>query len=923
MGVSEHKPVTLAFGPFRLDLAGRRLTEASRPVALGDRAMDLLIALAQRPGELVTKAELMARAWPNTNVEDSNLRVQIAAIRRALGAEGGNYIAAASGRGYRFVAPLENYPANEDSRERQLPASLNETIGREADIADISERLSRTRFLTILGPGGIGKTTLSLACARALESRFADGAIFVEVTEAGDLALAVAAALGLRFSEEAANEALTAFVAPLELLVVLDSCEYAIEEAARLAEAILRMSPHTRILCTSREPLRAEGETAWGIDPLAVPPDDRPISADEAFEFSAVRLFVDRAHAADRRFLLTDADASLVGSICRRLDGLPLAIELAAGRVPAFGLAGLVSALDDRFQLFLQGRRTAMPRHRSLAAAIDWSYDSLSETEQQALRCFSIFQGPFSADSARHLLFGPTADRKSAHEVLSNLVAKSLVIADLAQTPTEYRLLDTTRDYARRKLEVAGELSATAARHAAGIALILAQADAELERRSMPDWLSYFSRQIHDVRAALDWACAPGGDAALAVRLTLAAVPVWMRLARFEEAARRIEIALGVAEPQSAIALALMIAFAFVAPNLIGKLDYAVAMCERAVDLAARLQSQGSEFRATWALWNTQMASARVGPAYESAVRLSELVSQGPTSPEGLIADRAIGITELLRGNLATARSAIERVRLSSQAWLNRDVLSWYAYDPDVMARNTLVALLWLEGKPDSAVALASENAARALEAGNENLTSIVLADGPCLTAVMVGDETAAEGYLELLDASLRRGGASGLARWTKSVRALLAARRGDAGPGLAFLSEGFDIQNAHPRRVNMLAGLAEALGDAGAAESARRVADTLLEGVQRTGQLWIVGEVQRVRAQLCDNGDEARSLLEFALDTARTQGALAWELRAATSLARRWPEAARPLLARVLQNFTEGHQTRDVIAAREALTAS
>ena len=275
------------------------------------------------------------------------------------------------------------------------------------------------------------------------------------------------------------------------------------------------------------------------------------MTADKALDFSAVRLFVDRASAADRHFLLTDADVCLVGSICRRLDGLPLAIELAAGRFPAFGLAGLMSALDDRFQVLLQGRRTAIPRHRSLAAAIDWSYDALSEVEQRALRGFSQFQGPFSADSAADLLFGTTVDREPAHEVLSNLVAKSLVIVDATRTPAEYRLLDTTRDYARRKLEAAGELRTTAARHAACVANILAQADAELERRAMPDWLGYFGRQLLDVRAALDWACAPDGDASLAAPLTLAAVPVWMRLARFEEAARRIGTALGVAEPES------------------------------------------------------------------------------------------------------------------------------------------------------------------------------------------------------------------------------------------------------------------------------------------------------------------------------------------------------------------------------------
>jgi hypothetical protein len=281
------------------------------------------------------------------------------------------------------------------------------------------------------------------------------------------------------------------------------------------------------------------------------------------------------------------------------------------------------------------------------------------------------------------------------------------------------------------------------------------------------------------------------------------------------------------------------------------------------------------------------------------------------------------GTTEFLRGNLAGARSAVERVRSASKGWHNRLRLNWYDFAPDIATRNALVALLWMEGKPDSAVALALENAARALRAGNDNAIPSALADGACLMAVLVGDDSAAKSYLELIDASLRRGGPPGFVSWTTIARSLLAARSGDAGPGLAFLSTGFDVRTAHPRRVNLLAELAEHLGCAGAAEPAVELADTLLERVERNGELWILGEVQRVRAQLCADDSRARSLLEFAVETARRQGAVANELRAATNLAQRWPTAGRPPLASLLERFTEGHWTRDVIAAHEALAAS
>lgn len=919
------KAAALAFGRFRLDSAGRRLTEAGRPVALGDRALDLLIALAERPGELVTKAELMARAWPDTNVEDANLRVQISAIRRALGDKaGGDYIAAASGRGYRFVAPLAPEAGQETQSRRRLPASLTETIGREADIAGVSDRLQIARLLTIVGPGGIGKTSLALACARSLQERFADGAAFVEVTSGGDLASAVGAALELRLSESTALDTLTSFLEPQALLLVLDCCENAIEPSARLAEAILRRSPNTIVLCTSREPLRAEGEAIWRIEPLATPAEDQRLSAEEALRYPAVRLFVDRASAGDQRFSFTDADVGAVCSLCRRLDGLPLAIELAAGRLAAFGIGGLATALDNRFQLLLQGRRTAMPRHRTLAAAIDWSYDALADGEQRALRCFSLFQGPFDAEGAAHLALGPAAGADAISEILSGLVAKSLVIADLGRAPVEYRLLDSTRDYARLKLEAAGELDAIAARHAARTIEIFRTAEAELEACSMEDWLNRFSRRLEDARAALDWAYTPGGDRSLAVTLTLAATPVWMRLALFAECWRWIQAAAAVAERGNAQEMALDIALGHVAMfvELRGREQEAADACERAIALAGRLHDPSSELRATWGLWNVHIAYGRVRLAREKAVRFSELAASAGGPFDRLVADRAIGVTELVLGNLSAARVAIERVRTMSPGWHARERLKWYAYDPDILARNTLVSLLWLDGKPDSALAVAQENATRALARGNENSAPAFLADAGCSLSMNLGDHEAAGRYLDLLDASIRRGALPGYRPWAELARAVLAARQGDVARGLALLDGGFPAEAVHPRYAPLLARLAEGLGDAGVVAPARRLADALLRRVEDAAELWMLSEVQRIRAQLCEDDVEARSLLDAALETARKQGAKAWELRAATSLARRWPGTAGKVLAPLVESFTEGHGTRDLQAARQVLAA-
>jgi hypothetical protein len=274
----------------------------------------------------------------------------------------------------------------------------------------------------------------------------------------------------------------------------------------------------------------------------------------------------------------------------------------------------------------------------------------------------------------------------------------------------------------------------------------------------------------------------------------------------------------------------------------------------------------------------------------------------------------------MVLGNLASARRAIERVRLMSPDWRARERLKWFAYDPDIMARNTLVSLLWLEGKPASAIAAAQENAARALAPGADNAKPAFLADAACALAIMAGDYDAADRYLARLEDYVRRGGLQGYRLWVEIARAALAARRGDIGPGLALLDSDFNA--VHPRSAPILAELAEQLGAAGAVEPARRLADWLLRRVETNAEYWILSEVQRIRAQLCDDEGEARSLLELALDTARAQGARAWELRAATSLARRWPNTAHAELAPLLDSFTEGHGTRDLKAARQVLDA-
>src|SRR5690349_17658950 len=349
----------ISFGPFRLAAARRLLLEGDEPVRLGSRAFDLLAALVERAGEVVGKAELVARAWPGTFVDESNLKIQVSALRRALGdGQGGRrYLVTVPGRGYNFVAPVSLEEPREapppptvaPARVHNLPFAVTRMVGRDETAAALVARLSRERLVTIVGPGGIGKTTVALAVAERVIADYEHGVWLVDLAPLGDPRLVpstLATVLGLEVRSDDPLPWLVTFLADKRMLLVLDSCEHVVEAAADLVAEVLRGAPGVRALATSREPLRVGGERQHRLPPLDFPAEPAGLTAAAALAFPAVRLFVERAAASLDGFELGDADAPLVADICRRLDGIALAIELAAGRVDVFGVGGLVGLLD-------------------------------------------------------------------------------------------------------------------------------------------------------------------------------------------------------------------------------------------------------------------------------------------------------------------------------------------------------------------------------------------------------------------------------------------------------------------------------------------------------------------------------------------------------------------------------------------------
>lgn len=451
----------LSFGPFNLLLSERLLRKDGVPVKLGGRALDILVALISTPNEVISKKELMSRVWPDVIVEEGSLRFHVASLRKALndGKDGARYIKTLAGRGYCFVASISRSDARHNGNaavvdcfpHAHLPSRLLRMVGRDEDVLELTTQLAAARFVTIVGAGGVGKTTVAVAVAHNLMEDFSGAVLFVDLGALSDptlVAPSLVSMLGLAVRSDDAISDLVTYLRHKRILLVLDTCEHLIAAVANLASHIFEAAANTHILATSREALRVEGEHVYKLAPLACPPDDMKLTAAAAQTFPAIQLFVERASASGARLELSDEDAMIVAGICRKLDGVALAIELAAGRVEAYGLQQTATLLDQRLTLLWQGQRNAPPRHQTLQATLDWSYGLLSELERMVLHRLAMFAGQFTIDAALAMLSSATMDPTLVFGAIDSLVAKSMVATCPIGAMMRYRLLDTTRAYA-------------------------------------------------------------------------------------------------------------------------------------------------------------------------------------------------------------------------------------------------------------------------------------------------------------------------------------------------------------------------------------------------------------------------------------------------------------------------------------------
>ncbi|MFN2459526.1 MAG: tetratricopeptide repeat protein [Candidatus Velthaea sp.] len=421
-----------------------------------------------------------------------------------------------------------------DALPNNLPRQISSFVGRDADIAEIKKQLDKTPVLTLVGAGGVGKTRCALQAGTELLQAYADGVWFVDFAPLGDPALvphAIASALGVHESpNRALVETIVGFLRNRQALVILDNCEHVVVQAAHCAEAIVRACTHVRIVATSREPLGIGGERTYRVPSLSVPPRGAAagLTAAEALSYGAIALFVERAEAVESRFRLTDAAAPIVAGICARLDGIALAIELAAARVNVLALPEIAEKLNERFWILTGGSRTALPRQQTLRALIDWSYDLLAAAERAVFRRLAVFAGSFALERAGAICADDALEASAVFDILASLVDKSLVQAERdAAGGTRYRLLESTRRYACEKLTDCGELTAVGRRHAEAMAALAERLHAAWETMPEQTWLAQTQPELENWRAALEWALEQRGDVRIGQRLAGALQRVW------------------------------------------------------------------------------------------------------------------------------------------------------------------------------------------------------------------------------------------------------------------------------------------------------------------------------------------------------------------------------------------------------------
>ena len=936
--------IRLRFGPFELNVAERSLKKATQVIPLGGRGYEILIALLEKAGEVVAKAELIAKAWPDVTVEEGSLRVHLSTLRKALGDGqfGNKYIANVQGQGYSFIAPVTRVPADRDTDNSSsglsnLPPALGRMVGRDAVVLEIQVRLETERLITILGAGGIGKTTVALAVGHRVLADFSGAVFFVDLSTVRDkeqVIGAIASAIGLDPQLVDPGEAVLEFLRPRRLLIILDSCEHLIEKTAEIADYVFQNAPAAYVLATSREALHVPGERVLHLCPLDCPPEQPGLTASEVLAYPAVRLFAERVSARRGDFSIGNDEAFMVAEICRKLDGIALAIELAAGRAAIFGVRNMMARLGSRLDLLKFGRRTANPRHQTLIATLDWSHDHLSEIERVLLRRVAIFVGHFTLEAALAVAEELGKDEFEIAGALGNLVNKSLIGVWPSSRGQCYRLLDTTRAYALEKLAASGEQESIAERHASFSIQMLESNPVNLfDLESTEAAANAVRDHLGNIRAALEWSFGPNGDDPTAIRLAAAASQLLLAMSLLLECRTWMEKAIERMTPdcdprhqmkiQAALALSLMYTE--------GNSERVREAFHTALNFAERHEDTRLHLSLISGMSMYLHGIVDAAGAYELALRSVAAAGKTGSPDDAAIADSLLGAAYCLRSDQLRAQEHLKR-SLHGLPHLRRFNASQYLFDFRSSSLSVLIHSLFFSGNLDQAVHYAKMNIEEAARSGH-SIGLFRALTHPMRLYFWIGDLEQVEHSLSMLEHTAESYSLAPARAVASGLRGRYLVHVGRTADGVQLLQESLEKLAIHRHEVltsDFVSELTVGLAKQNARSEALALIDRSIATAVKAKKPLHLPAFFLAKGSAFASGDVPESLLaeEFfakAMMQARQESALPFELRAGLELARIWigrgeVQKAHDLINPVYNRFSEGLATPDLISARRIL---